>query len=560
MQKDLIYINIGTKGLVDASGKAIRSTSAYPTIERGQWQVLCINFVQVTEDDLGVVTVTTVDISGSSYLFVADNNFDDDDNLMLKSYQSTVPFDQTNPESNRINVAGDWVDGSTADLTLGQMSIRIYSDTTKFVEALGSKQQITSGLYANIKQYIPGLSAPSSVAWFPFIAKNTVRDWGDVQEVPPSGESLVPFIDAYLKQPTEYQFSVDGVSWHLGQNDDDRYYRQRVANIGVGWGESVKMIVGPEGEDGVSPHIGSNGNWYIGDEDTGVVARGTDGEDGLSAGFGTPVLNVNTGEPGTQAIGTIDASGDNTAKVFTINLTIPEGMPGAQGPQGDKGEKGEQGIQGIQGPVGPQGPQGEKGEQGISGTLTNLKFEITSVSDNSIIIDNENAFPVAVYTSNGNCYPIEKESIFKTENGWGISIAKYLAYDNVSSFTSPWYVYCAGGIKGDNGWNFDPDARGLLSEKSAYDSEIKGFAFLDMETGNMYFKLSDTSGDWSDAIPFRGPKGEDGMPGANGKQGIQGIQGEPGADGKDGGNFPIALVDTLPETPDSSTLYLIPVG
>ena len=323
MQKDLIYINIGTKGLVDAAGKAIRSTSAYPTIERGQWQVLCINFVQVTEDDLGVVTVAPADISGSSYLFVADNNFDDEDNLMLKSYQSLIPFDQTIADSNRINIAGDWIDGSTADLTLGQMSVRIYSDTAKFVEALGSKQQLTSGLYANIKQYIPGLSAPSSVAWFPFVAKNTVRDWGDVQEVPPSGESLVPFIDAYLKQPTEFQFSVDGEAWHLGQTDEDRYYRQRVANIGVDWGTGIKMLQGAPGTNGIDGKDGTPGT------------NGIDGKDGTPAGFGTPVLNVSTGEPGTEASGTIEASGADTAKVFTISLTIPEGMPGEQGPKGD---------------------------------------------------------------------------------------------------------------------------------------------------------------------------------------------------------------------------------
>ena len=405
MQKDLIYINIGTKGLVDASGKAIRSTSAYPTIERGQWQVLCINFVQVTEDDLGVVTVTPVDISGSSYLFVADNNFDDDDNLMLKSYQSTVPFDQTAADSNRINIEGDWVDGSTADLTLGQMSIRIYSDTTKFVEALGNKQQVTSGLYANIKQYIPGLSAPSSVAWFPFIAKNTVRDWGDVQEVPPSGESLVPFIDAYLKQPTEYQFSVDGVNWHLGQNDDDRYYRQRIANISADWGESVKMIVG------------------------------TDGEDGLSAGFGTPVLNVATGEPGTQASGTIDSSGDNTAKVFTFNLTIPQGATG-------------------------------------------------------------NAAGFGSITATAETIPSDYQASAVVTPG-GTNEAKTLAF----KFQIPQ------GAKGDT---MKIDATGTAAELAQYDAELKGFAFLATDTGMVYIKNSDTSGDWSEPVGFQGPPGKDG--------------------------------------------------
>lgn len=41
------------------------------------------------------------------------------------------------------------------------------------------------------------------------------------------------------------------------------------------------------GSDGITPHIGANGNWFIGDEDTGVKANGEDGQDGK-----TPVLGV----------------------------------------------------------------------------------------------------------------------------------------------------------------------------------------------------------------------------------------------------------------------------
>ena len=35
-----------------------------------------------------------------------------------------------------------------------------------------------------------------------------------------------------------------------------------------------------DGEPGVTPHIGSNGNWWIGDTDTGVQAQGEPGKDG----------------------------------------------------------------------------------------------------------------------------------------------------------------------------------------------------------------------------------------------------------------------------------------
>lgn len=68
------------------------------------------------------------------------------------------------------------------------------------------------------------------------------------------------------------------------------------------------------------PVIGTDGNWYIGNDDTGVRAQG------------------------------------------------PKGEAGEEGPQGPKGEQGEigpvgpQGIQGEAGSVGPTGPQGPKGD------------------------------------------------------------------------------------------------------------------------------------------------------------------------------------------------------
>lgn len=42
----------------------------------------------------------------------------------------------------------------------------------------------------------------------------------------------------------------------------------------------IKNIELTPGEDGITPHIGENGNWFIGDTDTGVRAEGKDGQDG----------------------------------------------------------------------------------------------------------------------------------------------------------------------------------------------------------------------------------------------------------------------------------------
>ena len=41
--------------------------------------------------------------------------------------------------------------------------------------------------------------------------------------------------------------------------------------------EFIVMISGKDGTDGTTPHIGANGNWFIGETDTGIKASGTNG-------------------------------------------------------------------------------------------------------------------------------------------------------------------------------------------------------------------------------------------------------------------------------------------
>lgn len=91
------------------------------------------------------------------------------------------------------------------------------------------------------------------------------------------------------------------------------------------------------------------------------------------------------------------------------------------------------------------------------------------------------------------------------------------------------------GDKGDPGQSFTVNATGPLSERSQYDSEEKGFAFLATDDGNLYIKNSNSPGDWSDAIPFRGPQG---APGENGKDGQQGPVGPVGPEGPEGKQGP----------------------
>jgi hypothetical protein len=91
------------------------------------------------------------------------------------------------------------------------------------------------------------------------------------------------------------------------------------------------------------------------------------------------------------------------------------------------------------------------------------------------------------------------------------------------------------GDKGDRGDAFVVNAQGDLSGRAAYDSEAVGFSYLDVEAGNLYFRISPSG--WSGAIPFgkgdKGDQGDEGPEGPEGPAGADGADGAPGAPGSD---------------------------
>lgn len=90
------------------------------------------------------------------------------------------------------------------------------------------------------------------------------------------------------------------------------------------------------GPSGASPYIGENGNWFVGELDTGVQAQGAQGPKGEQGSQGdtgatgaTPRITVKvvTGEPGTDA----SVTQGGTAEAPIITLTIPRGDTGSMG-------------------------------------------------------------------------------------------------------------------------------------------------------------------------------------------------------------------------------------
>lgn len=81
-------------------------------------------------------------------------------------------------------------------------------------------------------------------------------------------ETLSNELEDKLNNPVELQFSVDGISnWHENQTTDDKYYRQRIANINAEWSAAVMMAPGQKGEPGTNGTDGKDGHTPV---------RGTD--------------------------------------------------------------------------------------------------------------------------------------------------------------------------------------------------------------------------------------------------------------------------------------------
>lgn len=112
------------------------------------------------------------------------------------------------------------------------------------------------------------------------------------------------------------------------------------------------------------------------------------------------------------------------------------------------------------------------------------------------------------------------------------------------------------GVQGEKGDSFSPDAVGLATDRSLYDAQPAGFSFLDTENGYLYFKKSNTSGDWTSGVPFTaGPQGPVGPEGPQGDQGLQGVEGPQGVQGVAGVGVPSGGTIGQILTKNSSTDY-----
>ena len=218
--------------------------------------------------------------------------------------------------------------------------------------------------------------------------------------------------DLYTKTETGWGttpiMNLRGLQGNPGTNGQDGQ-TPRIGDNGNWWVGNTDLNVraqgnpGANGQNGLNPHIGDNGNWWVGNTDLNVRAQGNPGTNGQNG------LNPHIGDNGNWWIGTVDTGKPARGA---------QGIPGANGQNGLNPHIGDNGNWWV-GTVdtgkparGAQGIPGNNGQNGADGSK----------------IYADNGTPANSVGSIGDYYIDKEAKIFygpKTATGWpttGISL------------------------------------------------------------------------------------------------------------------------------------------
>ena len=130
---------------------------------------------------------------------------------------------------------------------------------------------------------------------------------------------------------------------------------------------------GATGADGITPHIGSNGNWFLGENDTGKPSRGATGapgKDGEKGGPGTPGAAGPAGPAGPAGVPGKDGKDGANGITPTIGTNGNWYVGNTDTGKPSRGETGPQGAPGKNGADGKPGATGAPGKDGSDATVT----------------------------------------------------------------------------------------------------------------------------------------------------------------------------------------------
>ena len=325
--------------------------------------------------------------------------------------------------------------------------------------------------------------------------------------------------------------AITGCSSDLGSlKNDKRYeaYHLAVADGYEGTYEQwLETIRGKDGADGKTPYIGENGNWFIGDIDTGVKAqgdigpKGAQGEIGQNGQQGEKGDKGESGKDGTSVLtgsgtptSSLGQNGDSYIDTDTWDYYLKSNdiwvrIGNIKGEQGAQGEKGETGVSGADGVNGKDGINGVDGRDGVS-VVSITKTATNGLVDTYTIIYSDGTTSTFSVTNGQN-----GEQGIQGEPGQDghtptISIGQ----------NGHWYIdgedtgVNAQGEKGENGKNGTSILTG--SGIPLNETGQNGDSYINIETWDYYVKLNDI---WVKLGNVKGEAGQNGTDGQDGQNG-----------------------------------------
>ena len=166
---------------------------------------------------------------------------------------------------------------------------------------------------------------------------------------------------------------TDGLTPTIGENGN-WWIGDTDTGVKAGGTDGKNGADGKDGTDGLTPVIGENGNWWIGDTDTGVKAAaadgrdgadGKDGVDGKDGANGKDGVDGKDGTDGAQGAPGLTPSIGGNGNWWLGNTDTGVRAAGTTGATGAAGATGATGATGAAGRNGTDGKDGKDGKDGV---------------------------------------------------------------------------------------------------------------------------------------------------------------------------------------------------
>ena len=235
------------------------------------------------------------------------------------------------------------------------------------------RQNDADQMWGLLKPKIKAITVNSKIEWIDILNKPDIALKSDIPSLTSYAKLTdIPSVSGLVKEAELEDYAKKSdlpttMAWQNITNKPDVATQDDLKNIELMPGP--KGTPGADGKDGVTPHIdNATGDWFIGNQDTGIKAQGPAGKDGQNGRDGVD------GQPGKDGQNGITPHIDTATGYWFVGST-DTGIK-AQGPQGIQGVPGKDGRNGINGKDGDRGPQGLPGANGKDGADGKSAYQI----------------------------------------------------------------------------------------------------------------------------------------------------------------------------------------